>query len=368
MNPFDRMHFLDQDVTKVVQDAIVIVGVDEQPLTGAHYEAIKSVEGDIFAQNCQEKLKCTSAGEIIIENTAKILAKHVMVMVCPIWNGGGWGEDNYLMKGIAKCLSSADTLECHSIAVSTSSMNDCLYPGSHACRILIRTVAHALVGFRHMSVIFLGSGLEHAYCSEMSRQNSLQSDSNIQRRIIGMEVGLKVVMADITQLGICAIVNAAKNSLLGGGGVDGAIHQAAGPQLLEECRRLGGCSTGRAVVTNGYELPCKFVIHTVGPIWRGGTCNEEGNLASCYMSSLELAVEKGCENVAFPCVSCGVYGFPKELAAQIAVRSVLQFKQFTNCEIGVTFCCFDSFNFGLYEAILQRNASSGASRSDIAKS
>ncbi len=163
---------------------------------------------------------------------------------------------------------------------------------------------------------------------------------------------VEAIQADITQLDVDVIVNAANSSLLGGGGVDGAIHRAAGPRLLDECISLRGCPTGEAKITKGYNLKARIVIHTVGPVWHGGNHNESDLLASCYRTSLLLAVENNCSSIAFPNISTGIYGFPKELAANIAIREVRSFLIANKSHSRVLFCCFDSENFAIYNNLL----------------
>lgn len=164
---------------------------------------------------------------------------------------------------------------------------------------------------------------------------------------------IRVIQGDITRQMVDAIVNAANPSLLGGGGVDGAIHRAAGPELLAECRRLNGCQTGDAKITKGYRLPASYVIHTVGPVWRGGAHQEAGLLSSCYRRSLDIAEEHTCTSIAFPNVSTGIYGFPKELAAEIAIRTVNDNLEQLLTIDEVLFVCFDQENYSLYQSHLR---------------
>jgi len=171
-----------------------------------------------------------------------------------------------------------------------------------------------------------------------------------------MPATLRALRADITTLAVHAIVNAANTSLLGGGGVDGAIHRAAGPELLAACRLLGGCTTGEAKITPGFQLPARFVIHAVGPVWHGGTGKEPERLASCYRRSIELAAEAGARSLAFPGISTGVYGYPVALAARLAIETVRATVPLHPVVEEVVFCCFSAGDLAIYEGLLAEPA------------
>jgi len=164
---------------------------------------------------------------------------------------------------------------------------------------------------------------------------------------------IEIILEDITQLAVDAIVNAANTSLLGGGGVDGAIHRAAGPDLLAECRGIGGCPTGEARITHGYDLPAPWVIHTVGPVWHGGDRREDELLANCYRNSLELAAENAVRSIAFPSISTGVYRFPIERACRIAIREVKEFLRKKTPIDRVVFCCFSASDADIYRIAMR---------------
>jgi O-acetyl-ADP-ribose deacetylase (regulator of RNase III) len=170
-------------------------------------------------------------------------------------------------------------------------------------------------------------------------------------------LNIQLIKGDITKMKVDAIVNAANSSLLGGGGVDGAIHRAGGPKILEECMVIrenqGGCKTGEAVITSGGNLPAKYVIHTVGPVWHGGNNNEENLLASAYTNCLTIALDNQVQSIAFPNISTGVYHFPRDKAAEIAVKTVKEFLATTTAIQKVIFVCFDAENYSIYEALLK---------------
>lgn len=168
---------------------------------------------------------------------------------------------------------------------------------------------------------------------------------------------IHAIRADITKLQVDAIVNAANSSLLGGGGVDGAIHRAAGPELVHECRLLGGCKTGEAKLSKGYRLPASFIIHTVGPVWRGGTAGEAGLLASCYYNAMRIAAEKQLSSIAFPSISTGIYGYPLEQAAHVAVNHVQAALSDYPTIQEVIFCCFSDNDLQIYQAVLEQASS-----------
>jgi len=186
----------------------------------------------------------------------------------------------------------------------------------------------------------------------LSKNLLRKKEKTICTATFSMSIAIEAIQADITTLTVDAIVNAANSTLLGGGGVDGAIHRAAGPELLDECRSLGGCETGDAKSTAGYRLSARHVIHTVGPVWSDGNSGEPEQLASCYLRSLEVADQLLVTSIAFPGISTGIYGFPPELAAPIAIRTVREAGLTGTSVESVTFCCFSDSDLSLYQSLL----------------
>jgi O-acetyl-ADP-ribose deacetylase len=170
---------------------------------------------------------------------------------------------------------------------------------------------------------------------------------------------MKIFLGDITKLEVDAIVNAANTSLLGGSGVDGAIHRAAGSELVDECRSLGRCPVGDAKITKGYRLPANFIIHTVGPVWQGGNQGERELLTNCYYSCMKIASEREFNSLAFPCISTGIYKYPKDIAAKIAIKTCCDFLQENNYPKQIIFCCYDIENYQIYTKMYARHYNEG---------
>ncbi len=198
-------------------------------------------------------------------------------------------------------------------------------------------------------VFFISSKLNLEYF--IDRKQNLLSGNHMET---SLKDRIDIVHGDITKLKVDAIVNAANSSLLGGGGVDGAIHHAAGPELLEYCRKLNGCPTGDAKLSPGFKLPAKYIIHTVGPVWRGGNYDEEVLLANCYRNSLELAAANKIKTIAFPAISTGIYGYPLEEATKVAVRVVKDFLTTNKSIEKIIFVCFDSNTYNIYEKMISK--------------
>lgn len=353
---FDRITVLTKDITTVKLDAIIIPtnATFERGLLARHaYEAAGSQ-----LKLASQKLTEGQVGEARIVPGYRLPAKNVIFAVGPLWKNGQSGEESLLAFCYVSCLRLAVENSCKSVGFPAISCGANKFPFKRAIAIAVREVARFLSenpGLQ-LSFICFDSMFPKAsewYLEEITKQRrvGLGSASGNDRALLLRDVNL--VLGDITKLSTDAIVNAANKSLLGGGGVDGAIHRAAGHRLFSECKKLNGCPTGEARITKGYNLPAKHVIHTVGPIWKGGSSNEDTLLRNCYISSLELATQHRCQSIAFPAISCGAYGFPFARATEIAIDAALSFKAEHQSDIQVQFCCFTQNDLEYYRSAMQ---------------
>lgn len=348
-----RVKFSEDGVTSGEVDAVLVA--QKRPFEDASvgFAAAKRAEGKDFQAQCDSLSGTIQTGNAWMTTAHAILADFIVVMNLPLWKGGGWSEDEKLAACLAASFVQVRDNDCKSIGISTSCVEKCAFPNNRDVRVAVGQAIRFLAQFEDMQVTFLGVGAKSEYKDEVARQLVQRIDTELLQRL-DMGLGnIEVCLGDITKLENDAIVNAANTALKGGGGVDGAIHRAAGPRLMKECIAIGGCPTGHAVVTRGYRLAAKYVIQTAGPVWSGGYSEESELLGSCYMSSLERAAERGCGSIAFPAISCGIYRFPPERAVKIAVGCVINFLRLTRRELKVTFCCFDRRMFSLYEKEVQ---------------
>lgn len=353
---FDRITVLTRDITTVKLDAIVIPtnATFERGLLMRH--ACEAAGPQLILES--QKLIRGQVGETRIVPGYRLPAKNVFFTVAPIWKDGQSGEEALLALCYVSCLRLAAESRCKSVGFSAISCGANNFPFKRAIAIAVREVASFLsqnpglhVSFICFDIMFPNAS--QWYLEEITKQRraGLGSASGNDQALVPRNVNL--VLGDITKLNTDAIVNAANNSLLGGGGVDGAIHRAAGHGLFAECMKLNGCPTGEARITKGYRLPAKYVIHTVGPIWTGGSSNEDALLRNCYISSLELATKRKCQSIAFPAISCGAYGFPFARATEIAIDAVTSFNTEHESNIQIIFCCFSRNDLEYYRAAMQ---------------
>lgn len=352
---YGRIQVGDVDLTSTKEDAIIVL-VDSNFESGVHADAVLRAAGPELKYACAELAEC-GVGKAQITPGFNLPAKHVIFTQVPAWNDGEHGEGKVLAQCYYSCMTIAVANSCRSVAFPAVSHGAKRFPHKLAIAIAVSEVVSFLEAHPGFHVTFVCSGELHldlakSYEEELENQKKarvvIDTVTGDQSTLSVFEE-LHAMVGDITTLQQDAIVNAANNTLMGGGGVDGAIHRAAGSSLLAECSKLGGCATGCAKLTRGYRLPARFVIHTVGPVWRGGRQEEEEKLRSCYQTSLGLAEENQCKTVAIPAISCGVYGFPFPMAAQIALDTVVKFKLMRGSGIRVTFCCFRRADYAIYE-------------------
>lgn len=354
---FDRLRILEIDITKIKCDAIVI-STDSTCEGGTLARTTHQAAGPQLKLAAENIDRCRP-GEAYIVPGFSLPAKHVIFTVGPTWADGLRGKDDSLAKCYKSSLELAAGANCTTVAVPAISCGANGFPFQRAITIAVRAAASVLSEHPSMEVFFVCFGMLSPnartwYQLEIEKQRrSRRLNADDPRRSEYLE-RMMVRQGNIAKISVDAVVNAANTSLLGGGGVDGAIHRSAGPRLLRECEQLNGCPVGEARITKGYNLPARYVIHTVGPVWKGGNNNEEFLLRNCYMSSLEIARARKCRSVAFPAISCGAYRFPFEKAAGIAIDAVLDFKAEHEDSTEVIFCCFSESDHHIYVSELQK--------------
>ena len=356
LSAWNRINFSTDSITTQNANSIVMLHARRPSLSLNHATEIAQAEKRSVEEACSFLFQGQSPSEhaVTVAPLRKVQPECIIAHSSPTWKGGGWDEDSSLANSVRTCLRRSSDEGWNQVLISTEALESFGFPSNRHVRLVIAEAHKCLIAHENMHVTFVGKAASSEYHRESLRQKRLLENEDTVKCIGMSKFGAECTSASIVDLHTDAIVNAANNALRGGGGVDEVIHQAAGPELPKACRSIGHCATGHAVVTDGFRLPASYIIHTVGPVWTGGAHDEDGLLASCYMSSLEAAVGIGCRSVAFPAISCGAYGFPNARAVKIAIRSVQLFKKLARSEIKVYFSCFGAWMKELYETELQR--------------
>lgn len=354
---FARLKVVKGDITKIEVDAIVI-STNSTFERGSLARSAHQAAGPQLKLETQKLIRC-DVGDARLASGFSLPAKNVIFTVGPTWLDGQHGEDDSLAKCYTSCLKLAVENNCNTVAMPAISCGANGFPFRRSITIAVRAVSSFISEHHKLHVMFvcMDDRFQNApdwYLSEIKKQRRSRRLSPDDPRRQEFLENLLVVKGNITKIVADAVVNAAKSSLLGGGGVDGAIHRVAGPELLQECRKLNGCPVGDARITNAYKLQARYVIHTVGPVWEGGKHEEDFLLRECYMSSLELAKNHDCRTIVFPAISCGVYSFPFARATGIAIDAVLDFKAEHGDNMQVVFCCFSERDQNIYLSEMQK--------------
>lgn len=371
MSFFQRLILTKEDIESVSASVVLLV-LDQASIPSVHIS--RTPEERNLTIELQQALRTTEPGDCRSLCT-RLHSKQIVLAHCPTWKDGYREEDIQLQhcvqRGLSILLTRLVENDCHDhnqmISVALYGTG---FPLARAVRVVIGELGDFLAGHDDVHTYLLCDGADgplnemEVFREEKARQCKLwqivTEDALSSSMKLPMTNGtlptwaVKTHLGDITKMQSDIIVNAANATLRGGGGVDGAIHRAAGPGLLRECIQIGGCETGGVVVTAGYNLAAKYVIHAVGPVWRGGNDDEEKMLGGCYMKALEMAMECGGKVIAFPAISCGAYRFPVEKAVEIAVGCVEVFRRITRSTLQVVFVCFEMGMLDLYEEELFR--------------